>query len=307
MNICVQSGGMITRISEEKTYAAIRQAGFTAIDWNIDRDLKPDLIKKLDYAGKSVFERPFEEVRKHHEKELSIIRENGLTISQAHAPFPAYVPGHPEVLEFMIGVYKNAIRLCDYAGCKYLVIHGISLQEDDKTNTPESIEALNWHLYESLIPTLLECDVVVCLENLFTRRPAPMEGICSDPHEAVRYIDGLNKKAGKEVFGFLLDIGHLQLVNKNMRTFLPIIGKRLKALHLHDNDGSDDQHMAPMTGKINWQLLCDCLKEVGYTGDLSFETFKQARVAMDFDMDLLVPWLTLIRQIGESMRKKILE
>lgn len=307
MDICVQSGGMITRISEEKTYAAIRQAGFTAIDWNIDRDLKSDLIKKLDYTGKSVFERPFEEVLKHHEKELAIIRENGLTISQAHAPFPAYVPGHPEVLEFMIGVYKNAIRLCHHAGCKYLVIHGISLQEDDKTNTPESIEALNWHLYESLIPTLLECDVVVCLENLFTRRPAPVEGICSDPHEAVRYIDGLNEKAGKEVFGFLLDIGHLQLANKNMRTFLPIIGKRLKALHLHDNDGRDDLHRAPLTGTVNWQVLCDCLKEIGYEGDLSFETFMQARIALSFDEDLLVPWLTLIRQIGESMRKKILE
>lgn len=305
MDICVQSGGIITRTSEELCYAAIREAGFTTIDWNIDRNLKPADIKGLTYAGKSVFERSFAEVWQHHQAELAIIRKNGLTISQAHAPFPAYVPGHPEVLEFMIGVYKNAIRLCHHAGCKYLVIHGISLEAADTVNTPESIAELNWHLYTSLIPTLLECNVTVCLENLVTRYGAYTEGVCSDPHEAADMIDRLNAEAGREVFGFLLDVGHLQLANKNPRTFIPIIGKRLKALHLHDNDGIDDQHMAPMTGKINWQLLCDCLKEVGYNGDLSFETFQQARVAMNFDMDLLVPWLTLIQKTGESMRKKI--
>ena len=305
MDICVQSGGIITRTNEEFCYASIREAGFTTIDWNIDRNLKPADIKALTYAGKSVFERSFEEVWQHHQEELAIIKKNGLTISQAHAPFPAYVPGHPEVLEFMIGVYKNAIQLCHHAGCKHLVIHGISLAVDDPINTPESIAALNWHLYSSLIPTLLQCDVIVCLENLFTRHNGIVEGVCSDPHEAADLIDRLNAEAGREVFGFLLDIGHLQLVNKNLRTYIPVIGKRLKALHLHDNDGSDDQHLAPMTGKVNWQVLCDCLKDVGYTGDLSFETFMQARIAMDFDMDLLVPWLTLIRQIGESMAKKI--
>lgn len=305
MDICVQSGGIITRTDEEFCYAAIRQAGFTTIDWNIDRNLKPADIKGLNYAGKSVFEGPFEAVLQHHQEELAIIKKNGLTISQAHAPFPAYVPGHPEVLEFMIGVYKNAIRLCHHAGCPNLVIHGISMAVNDKFNTPESIAQLNWQLYTSLIPTLLECDVTVCLENLFTRSDGIVEGVCSNPYEAADMIDRLNAQAGREVFGFLLDVGHLQLVNKNLRTFIPVIGKRLKALHLHDNDGSDDQHMAPLTGKVNWLLLCDCLKEVGYQGDLSFETFKQARIAMDFDMDLLVPWLTLIRQVGESMRKKI--
>lgn len=305
MRISVQTGGILSRIGDKRGYAAIRAAGITAIDWNIDRDLGSKYVMQLDYKGRSVFERSFEEVVAHHEPELALIRKNGLSIAQAHAPFPAYLPGHPELLEFMIGVYKNCIRLCHYAGCPYLVIHGISLMEADEGNTPETIEAMNWHLYESLIPTLQECDVVVCLENLFTRRPAILEGVCSDAHEAVHFIDTLNEKAGKEAFAFCLDTGHLQLLNKNLRTFIPILGKRIKALHLHDNDGRDDQHRLPLTGTINWQALCSSLRDVGYDGDLSFETFRQNRMALDFDEDLLLPFLELTRLIGESMAKKI--
>lgn len=305
MEISVQSGGIIDHVGEEKCYASIKEAGFTAIDWNIDRDLSAADIRSLAYAGKSVFERSYEEVLAFHAPELETIRKYGLTITQAHAPFPAYVPGHPEVLEFMIHVYENCIRLCHDAGCRNLVVHGISLEEKDPTNTPETIAALNRHLYESLIPTLLQCNVTVCLENLFTRSPLPTEGACSDPHDAVAMIDALNEKAGREVFGFCLDTGHLQLLSKNLRTYIPILGKRIKALHIHDNDGRDDLHLAPMTGTINWAVLCDCLKQIGYEGDLSFETFMQVRIAQRFDDDLLMPWLHLIYKMGESFRKKI--
>ena len=305
MKISVQNGGIIEHIGAEKCYAAIREAGFTAIDWNLDHGLSGAHIKGLTYAGVSIFERPIEEVLTHYAPELAIIRKNGLTITQAHAPFPAYVSGHPEVLEFMIAIYENCIRLCHHVGCRNLVIHGISLEEKDPTNTPETITALNMHLYESLIPTLLGCDVIVCLENLFTRHPAPMEGVCSDPHEAVRLIDALNNKAGREVFGFCLDTGHLQLLGKNIRTYIPILGKRIKALHIHDNDGRDDLHLAPLTGTVNWTVLCNCLKEIGYEGDLSFETFMQVRIAQRFDEDLLMPWLHLIYHTGEVFRKHI--
>ena len=37
MKISVQNGGIIEHIGAEKCYAAIKEAGFTAIDWNIDQ------------------------------------------------------------------------------------------------------------------------------------------------------------------------------------------------------------------------------------------------------------------------------
>jgi len=305
MKICVQDAGLEDQFGVEKGYAMLEKAGFTAIDWNIDHALPGSLIRGLNYQGNCIFEKPLEEVIAHYADQLEIIRKNGLTISQAHAPFPAYVTSHPEMLEYMIEIYKRNIELCDYVGCKNLIVHPISLAPDDTENTPESVEKLNMHLYESLIPTLLRHNVTVCLENMFGFKGLAVEGACSDPHEAVRYIDMLNEKAGREVFGFCLDTGHLLLLHKDFRTFIPILGKRIKCLHIHDNDGQSDGHRAPMTGRINWNHFCDALREIGYDGDLSFETFAQAMAVGKFDEDLVFPWMSLIYQTGVCFRKHI--
>jgi hypothetical protein len=47
------------------------------------------------------------------------------------------------------------------------------------------------------------------------------------------------------------------------------------------------------------------LKEIGYKGDLSFETANQTSRTM-LDQELLEPWVTLIAQIGKHFRNKIL-
>lgn len=75
------------------------------------------------------------------------------------------------------------------------------------------MEAYNDALFESLIPTLQDTHVTVCLENLFTRwQGHVMAGTCSDPHMAVKAIDTYNAMAGRRCFGFYMDTGHLNLI-----------------------------------------------------------------------------------------------
>ena len=306
MDICVQSGGIIEHLGMVGCYEAIAKAGFKGIDWNaVEHALPGNRIRAFDFAG-NVYELSDEEIFAHFLPEVEEIRRNGLFINQCHAPFPAYVPGHPEVLEYMIGVYRKLIRLCDRVDCKHVIIHGISLAPSDRENTPESIERMNMHLYESLIPDLQNCDVTVCLENLFSWDASAVEGVCSDPHKAVEYIDKLNAKAGMECFGLCLDTGHLLLLGKDFRSYIPVLGKRIKALHIHDNDSRIDRHLAPMTGKANWGDFCDMLRGIGYKGNLSFETFAQVNMAVKFDKRMIAPWLALIYASGVVMRDRIL-
>lgn len=307
MKISVQDAGTCDQLGFEAGYAAIRNAGFEAIDWNLDHALMTDKVKALE-IGDCIFEKPLEDILAYYDEELSFIRKTGLAITQCHAPFPAYIPGHPELLDYMIGIYKGVIAFCDAVGIPRVVIHGISLLQDDPENTPDSIFALNQKLYESLIPSLQKANnVTVCLENLTTRsNGVAIEGICCDPNEAVCFIEALNLKAGKECFGLCMDIGHLQLVAKNIRTYAPILGKHIKCLHIHDNDARTDRHLAPFTGNINWELVCSTLREIGYRGDLSFETFRQTRTAGSFDRELVQPWLNLIYATGAAFRKRIL-
>ena len=307
MRISIQDAGTCDTLGFEEGYAAIAKAGFEAIDWNIDHALRAADIKALK-LGNCIFEKPLEEILAYYDEELSFIRKNGLTITQCHAPFPAYIPGHPEVLDHMIGIYEGCIRFCNAAGIPRMVVHGISLQHDDYENTPETILALNYKLYESMIPALQKSkNVTVCLENLCTWcGNVATEGICFNPHEACALIETLNAKAGKECFGLCMDVGHMQLVMKNIRTYAPIVAKHIKCLHIHDNDAHADRHLAPFTGTTNWDHVCAALKAIGYRGDLSFETVQQTRKTGAFDKALIQPWLNVIYATGVAFRKRIL-
>ena len=50
------------------------------------------------------------------------------------------------------------------------------------------------------------------------------------------------------------------------------LGDRVKALHIHDNDGFDDLHIAPYLGLNDWEKFLKGLISINYTGNLNFET-----------------------------------
>lgn len=307
MKICVQTGNVVDELGFEEGYGAIARAGFEAIDWNLDHSLPCGSINSGNCVGNCIFEKDLDEIVAHYENELSYIRKYNLEISQAHAPFPSFVSGKPYVFEYMINIYKKMILFCDRVGCKNLVVHGYSVPRNEKNISADEMEAINDKLYTSLIPELKKTNVTVCLENLYSGKdPIMLSGVCSDPHEAVEMIDVYNQIAGKECFGLCLDTGHVNLLKLDPRRILPIIGKRLKALHIHDNNGQIDEHKAPYTGTVDWRNFYTTLKQIGYEGDLSFETYNQVRLSK-VDKELIQPWLDLICTIGKHFRNKITE
>ena len=305
MELVIQNAGMTDFWGIEDGYRLISEAGFTGIDWNWGPIWdKEKLIKKKEIPY-CIFDEPFEKVLEVYQPELDTMRRYGLWPMQAHAPSPAYVPGFAEATEFALRTYRTAIKMCDYAKVRWLVIHGSSLNVENRLDTKETMRSRNYRLFESLIPDLLETDVVVCLENLFSRyRDQIMEGTCSVAEEAVEYIDRLNEKAGKKCFAFCLDTGHLNVLGKNPKTFIHTLGSRIEILHLHDNRGWNDDHLAPYTGSIIWKDVLDALKEVGYNGNLSFETFRQMELTR-LDREVVPIWLRTIHDIGEVFRTKL--
>ena len=167
------------------------------------------------------------------------------------------------------------------------------------------MDQMNRHLYESLIPALRETEVTVCMENLFTRNDRQeMEGACSNPYEACALIDEMNDKAGKVCFGMCVDTGHLNILGKNQKNFICAMGPRVKALHLHDNWGDDDNHLAPYTGNILWQDVMEGLVDIGYDRNINFETYRQVLLSR-IDEETAPIWLRTIHDIGAVFARKV--
>ncbi len=311
MRIGVQTGDIINELGIEKGYALLADIGFDAVDINIDHALNATILKNApELKDICIFERPLDEVLEYYKEHLDALKKHGIVPSQAHAPFPAYIPERPETLDYCIGIYRRCIEFCHAIGCGRLIIHGISCGITNTYDSVEDIKAYNYKLYRGLIDTLKDTDVTVCLENLFSSYAPPdsvgqhYAGVCSDPHEAVEYIDTLNAEAGKECFGLCLDTGHLHILKIRFSNYIPILGKRIKALHIHDNTMVHDTHKAPYSGTIKWAEFTEELRKIGYDGDLCFETFRQTSKKV-IPLALAPAFLTLIHEIGVYFRSEI--
>ena len=83
--------------------------------------------------------------------------------------------------------------------------------------------------------------------------------------------------------GFCYDVGHHYLYNPK-RNLIKKYGKRLFAVHLHDNfmdyekgyDQTRDLHLLPFDGKIDFDKVCKRLNKVGYQGAVMLEIHKIA-------------------------------
>jgi len=166
MKISIQTQRTVSELGFEKGYKLYKDAGFEALDWNINDLLPGDKIYSGKFKDSSVLEKSLDEILEYLEPELNEIRKNGLTITQAHAPFPAMSLQFPDSLDFMIEIYKNCIRLCDKVGCKNLVIHAIHHQRYDLDHTAKEIDDFNRKLYTSLIPVLKETNILYAYNNI---------------------------------------------------------------------------------------------------------------------------------------------
>jgi sugar phosphate isomerase/epimerase len=227
--------------------------------------------------------------------------QNGLVIGQTHASYPTY---HKTELgrQRISNLLHRQVFLTRYLDCPRMVIHPGYLAYTEQLTQEESWDA-NISLFADLIPTLKEHRVKVCIENLFlSRRGKMMDGVCSDAEEACRYVDTLNEMAGEKCFAFCLDTGHSLMLGKDMRKFIHTVGHRLEALHLNDNDGTDDLHTMPYTGALDWERTVDALRDVGYSGTVNFEL-----ILSHLPKAVLPQALQYIASVGRYIEKKLTE
>lgn len=98
-----------------------------------------------------------------------------------------------------------------------------------------------------------------------TMRPAEPR-IGDDYHDLLRLMGNFSTDS----VGICLDTNHLNL-RWDLAQAVRDVGPRLMALHISDNDGSEERHWLPFEGVIDWPAFCSALKEAGYDGPLMYE------------------------------------
>ncbi len=301
MKKCVQSAMITDVMGLREGFAAIKRAGFDAVDYNIDMLYSWNEIMSGKPSEKFKDENliPFmTEVR-------DAARENGVEFGQMHAPFPSWVDGNGKTCKNVFETIVKSIEMCEFCGCPRIIIHPGFVGNPHSPLTKEHEHEVNIKLYTALIPYLKKHHVICCLENMFrydSEKKHIYAGICSDVKEAIAFIDELNGIAGERLFGFCLDTGHLNLIGADQYEFILALGDRLETLHIQDNHGTEDEHIAPYMGNIIWDRFCKGLRDIGYKGNLSFETFNALNL---YPVELRESILKLLGDTAEHFRRKV--
>ncbi len=295
----VQTKGLLPEKDIDEAFCMIHEAGFDCVDINIDSFLKNTDL----YAGKlnGFFSEDINNLLQYFMQYRMAMDKYGIKASQMHAPYPVRVEGRGKQNDYMQGeVIPKSLVIAEVLGVPWVVVHPFKMQY--KYNKTVEFNT-NVEYFKMLVPILKQCNVGICFENLYEGLGERLvEGVCADPEEAVRYIDTLNEYAGQELFGFCLDAGHLQLVKRDPVEFIRIMGSRLKALHLHENDAKGDLHQLPYSfgddaaSGQDWNELINALKDIGFSGTLSFETYPTMN---SFPMSMQETVLKTIHDIGE--------
>ena len=185
--------------------------------------------------------------------------DNGIAICQGHLVDDDICT--PEGIDTL----KAWIELFHGVGIKAAVLHATGvLNEPWEVQLEKRSNAIR-----QLLPLVEGTDMVLCLENLFSK---PM---VNDTTGISALIDAAG---GSEHLGICLDIGHLHRCHGHGRTsmtskeFIENAGHRLKALHVHDNHGIDDDHMPPFVSKgLDWKMFMQALSSSGYNGLFNME------------------------------------
>lgn len=224
---------------------AMKEIGFDAIDFDTA------YVKRMEDPVKTV------------DAMLRDSEELGLPFRLCHLPFVAQKDGIPG--EAFNAVVFRAIDAAKQLGVDHAVVH------PNSTTLP--LEGFNEQEQYDRVTTYLapfaeyahKQGVSIVLENMRTVHQAyPAHRYCANPEELCKVADALG-------MGICWDTGHAHITGLKQSDALRYIGNRLKMVHLNDNFGGDDIHLAPFMGNADWKDIMQGLSAIDFKGILNFE------------------------------------
>jgi sugar phosphate isomerase/epimerase len=145
----------------------------------------------------------------------------------------------------MLDDIKRALDIADVIPFRYFIQHlGALGDEYDERKVEAAFTAL-----EEINLFARERGVEVLLENIPNQ--------LSSAERLVNFLDQTHLK-----MNFCLDVGHAN-INEGISTAFSIMKSRIRSTHIHDNNGSEDNHFWPFyspAGTINWKETMQLLR-----------------------------------------------
>lgn len=216
---------------------------------NYQKKIYFDLIKQAGFDGVTLWwSNDFGDNNFRNNAELA--RNAGLFVENIHSPFEDINNLWLDNLDgkAWLDYFLQLVDDCVEYELPTMVFH---LSSGDH---PPPFNEVGLNRIKRIVEKAEKHGVNIAFENL--RRLGYLEYVLS-------HVDSLRA-------GFCYDSGHHNCRTPN-EDLLSQYGSRLMALHLHDNDGIDDQHRLPFDGTIDCSVTMKKITQSGYTGATALE------------------------------------
>ena len=267
MKIATTTGDFSAYAStQQECVRYIRQAGFRYIDYNFG----------MDYKNRSgVYAADWKSYLEDVKRTADAL---GARFVQAHSPMGAPIR-RGEYHAAFVEDTRRCIESCAILGIPNLVVHSGYEQDISKEECFER----NKEFFMELLTFAEPFGVNVLVEN-FNKMCVPgMYWIDNAPD-----LRALIDLVDHPLFHAVWDAGHANMQEMPQDEALRLLGRHVYALHVQDNMGDDDAHMAPLFGTLNLDSLMHGLLDIGYTGYFTFEAgnfFLPGRKRRPYDRD----------------------
>lgn len=178
----------------------------------------------------------------------------------------------------------NGHEIIMHCGSRKL-IH-ISIRHEDGTRqTHGEVYKKMWKLSVETMKKACQIaakyNILVYTENLSDNM------LIQNAEQLQRYIRDVDEKNLYIVY----DTGHGHLTSHNVSDEILKCNKWLRHLHLHDNHGSKDEHLAVGAGTIDWRSFCKALKDVNYQGICMMELYHSTYDELVKSKEILMRYL----------------
>ena len=190
-------------------------------------------------------------------------RTHGITFVQAHAVDvdPVRKDAADELL-----TAERTLASCAKLGIPHVVFHALFCSDQPYPEGKEHFFEQNRAFYSMLLPMAEHYGVTVLAENSVERHSRGnyyfMTG--EDLRDFLDFVD-------HPFLGAVWDTGHANMRKNDQRKDILTLGKRLKAIHVHDNFADRDAHLAPFMGNTNFDAILQGLISIDFDGYFSFE------------------------------------
>jgi len=163
----------------------------------------------------------------------------------------------------------HAIALAKQISAALITVHPTPCRDSERDSL-EQRERLQRDALSEICADAEAQGIVVAIENMPPRNVyAP----------AYSNFDGLFILLEEiSTLGVTLDVGHANMAGVSLYAVVPRLGRRLCHIHIHDNDGSADQHLPVGRGTVDWRGLIQSLSQSGYAGLLEMEFQGEAAI-----------------------------